>query len=59
MDLNEPPLRFDRLADVMGVPSRRVERPADLAPALREALAHDDSPYLVDVVIEGGVPIPE
>jgi benzoylformate decarboxylase len=56
MDLNEPPLRFDRLADAMSVPSRRVERPADLAPALREAFAHD-GPYLVDVVLEGGVPI--
>jgi benzoylformate decarboxylase len=58
MDLNEPPLRFDRLADAMGVPSRRVERPQDLAGALREAIAHD-GPSLVDVVLEGSVPIPD
>ncbi len=59
IDLNEPPLRFDRLADAMGVPARRVERPADLAPALREALAHADGPYLLDVVLDGGVPLPD
>lgn len=57
MDLDDPPLRFDRLAEAMGVPSRRVERPQDLAEALRDGIAHD-GPYLVDVVLEGGVPLP-
>jgi benzoylformate decarboxylase len=55
MDLNDPELRFDRLAEAMGVPGRRVQRPGDLAPALREALAHD-GPSLVDVVMESPLP---
>jgi benzoylformate decarboxylase len=55
MDLTDPELRFDRMAESMGVPGRRVERPGDLAPALREALAHD-GPSLVDVVMESPLP---
>jgi thiamine pyrophosphate-dependent acetolactate synthase large subunit-like protein len=57
MDLTDPDLRFDRMAEAMGVPGRRVERPDELAPALREALAHA-GPSLVDVVLESPVPIP-
>ena len=57
MDLTDPELRFDRLAEAMGVPGRRVERPDELAGALQEALAHD-GPSLVDVVLESPVPIP-
>jgi benzoylformate decarboxylase len=57
MDLTDPELRFDRMAESMGVPGRRVESPDDLAPALREALAHD-GPSLVDVVMESPVPTP-
>jgi thiamine pyrophosphate-dependent acetolactate synthase large subunit-like protein len=57
MDLTDPPLRFDLLADAMGVPARRVERPEKLASALREAINHD-GPFLVDVVMESPVPIP-
>ena len=56
MDLVEPELRFDRLAEAMGVPSRRVDRPQDLAPALEEAVGHQGGPFLLDVVIEGSVP---
>ncbi len=58
MDLDDPPLRFDRLAEAMGVPARRVERPEELASALREGIAHD-GPYLVDVVMESPVPLPD
>ena len=57
MDLNDPPLRFDRLAEAMGVPARRVERPEELGPALREGIAHA-GPFLVDVVMESSVPMP-
>jgi benzoylformate decarboxylase len=57
MDLTDPDLRFDRMAEAMGVPGRRVERPEDLAPALKEALAID-GPSLIDVAMESPVPIP-
>ena len=57
MDLTDPELRFDRMAESMGVWGRRVETPDQLAPALKDALAHD-GPSLVDVVMESPVPIP-
>lgn len=56
MDLIDPELRFDRMAQAMGVPSRRVERPEELADALQEAVRHTDGPYLLDVAIDGSVP---
>lgn len=59
MDLNDPPLRFDRIAEAMGVPAQRVERPEELAGALREAFARRDGPSLVEVVLESPVPIPD
>ncbi|MCC6174753.1 MAG: thiamine pyrophosphate-binding protein [Chloroflexi bacterium] len=55
LDLTDPDLRFDRIAEAMGVPARRVERPADLAGALREGIGHD-GPFLIDVALEGAVP---
>ena len=57
MDLTDPALRFDRMADAMGVPGWRVERPEDLTTALRAAIAHE-GPALVDVAIESPVPLP-
>jgi benzoylformate decarboxylase len=54
MDLTDPDLRFDRLAEAMGVPAWRVEQPDQLAGALRSAL-ETSGPSLVDVVIEGSV----
>jgi len=57
MDLTDPELRFDRMAEAMGVPAWRVEHPDQIGPALREALAVD-GPSLVDVVMEGPVPMP-
>jgi thiamine pyrophosphate-dependent acetolactate synthase large subunit-like protein len=58
MDLTDPDLRFDRMAEAMGVPSTRVERPEDLAPVLRDAMAHQGGPFLVDVVLESPLPRP-
>jgi benzoylformate decarboxylase len=57
MDLTDPELRFDRMAESMGVLGFRVERPDDLAGTLRKAIEHD-GPSLVDVVMESPVPIP-
>jgi thiamine pyrophosphate-dependent acetolactate synthase large subunit-like protein len=57
MDLTDPELRFDRIAEAMGVPARRVEHPQQLRSALREAIELD-GPSLVDVVMESPVPIP-
>ncbi len=57
MDLTDPELRFDRMAESMGVPGFRVDKPADLAPTLRKAL-DIGGPSLVDVVMESPVPIP-
>lgn len=54
LDLTDPPLRFDRIAESMGVHGRRVERPEDIRPALQEALALD-APALVDVAIQSKV----
>jgi len=54
MDLTDPPLRYDRIAESMGVYGRRVERADDLRPALEEALGLG-APAVVDVAIQGAV----
>jgi len=54
LDLTDPPLRYDRIAESMGVHGRRVERPDEIRPALEEAFGLG-APALVDVVIEGAV----
>ena len=51
LDLTDPPLRYDRIAESLGVHGRRVERPEDLRPALEEALRLG-APALVDVAIQ-------
>jgi benzoylformate decarboxylase len=53
-DLSEPPIRFDDLARALGVQSARVEKPWEIGPAIREALAHP-GPFLIDLVLEGDV----
>ena len=54
MDLTDPLLRYDRIAEAMGVWGRRVERAADLRPAFEAALA-TRGPALVDVAVNGAV----
>ena len=39
----------------MGVRGHRVERPDDLAGALKDAIAHP-GPSLVEVVVDGSIP---
>ena len=53
MDLRDPPLDFVAMAQSMGVPARRVERPDDIVPALREAMAAG-TPRLLDISVANG-----
>ncbi len=54
-DLSHPDIRFDQMAESMGVPAVRVEHPNEVMPAIERALA-DDNPFLIDLVITGEVP---
>jgi benzoylformate decarboxylase len=54
-DLGNPVIRFDTLAQGMGVPAVRVEQPDQIGPAIRKALDHD-GPFLIDLVITNQVP---
>ena len=56
MDLTDPSLRFDRMAEAMGVPAWYVNDPAKLAPTLREAMS--TGPSLVHVDMESPLPLP-
>lgn len=51
-DLSKPRLRFDRIADAMGVESARVERPEQIVAAIERMLGHP-GPFLIDLVLEG------
>ena len=53
MDFVNPSLDFVGLAQSMGVPARRVSDPAEVAPALRWALAQA-GPVLLDVIVYDG-----
>lgn len=54
-DLGGPELRFDRMAESMGVPAVRVETGSQVRPAIMQAL-ETDGPFLIDLVIDGDVP---
>jgi thiamine pyrophosphate-dependent acetolactate synthase large subunit-like protein len=54
-DLGNPVIRFDTLAQGMGVPAVRVQTPDQVGPAIRKALDHD-GPFLIDLVITNDVP---
>jgi thiamine pyrophosphate-dependent acetolactate synthase large subunit-like protein len=53
-DLSEPPIRFDDLAQSMGVMGVRVDKSEQIRPAIADALAHP-GPALIELVIEGDV----
>jgi benzoylformate decarboxylase len=54
-DLAGPELRFDRMAESLGVPAVRVETGSQVRPAIIRAL-ETDGPFLIDLVIDGDVP---
>jgi benzoylformate decarboxylase len=54
MDFEDPPIDFTGLATSFGLSARRVTDPADVTPALQEALAND-GPNLIEIIVEGGV----
>jgi benzoylformate decarboxylase len=54
-DLGDPMIRFDRLAESMGVPAARVETADEVAPAIEQALA-GDGPFLIDLLLHQEVP---
>jgi len=51
-DLSYPAIRFDLLAQSMGVKAVRVEKEEEILPAIEQMLA-DDEPFLIDLVLEG------
>jgi benzoylformate decarboxylase len=54
-DLNGPDIRFDTLAQALGVQATRVETPEHIEPAIKQALANDE-PFLIDLVLTNEVP---
>ncbi|HEY0757417.1 MAG TPA: thiamine pyrophosphate-binding protein [Ktedonobacteraceae bacterium] len=54
-DVNQPDLRFDLLAESMGVRAVRVETPEQIEPAIQQALA-DDQPFLIELLLSSEVP---
>jgi thiamine pyrophosphate-dependent acetolactate synthase large subunit-like protein len=54
-DLRDPELRFDQLAESLGVPAVRVQTAAEIRPAITLAL-NTAGPFLIDLVIDGKVP---
>ena len=53
-DLRDPELRFDRLAESLGIPAARVETGSQIRPAITRAL-ETDGPFLIDLVIDDQV----
>ena len=53
MDLVDPAIDYLSLAHALGVPARRIERAADIAPAIEAGIA-SRSPNLIEIVISAG-----
>lgn len=49
-DICDPSIRFDELAQALGVESIRVETPNQISPAIQTALEHE-GPFLIDLVL--------
>ena len=54
LDLAGPELRFDRIAESLGVPGQRIERPEEIGPALKRAMS-SGGPSLLDVILDGSL----
>src|SRR6266542_373619 len=54
LDIEGPRVEIAATAQAMGVQAERIERPADLRPALERAFAAG-RPYLLDIAVEGAV----
>ncbi|WP_236147041.1 thiamine pyrophosphate-binding protein [Scytonema millei] len=52
--IGNPDIRFDELAQAMGVQSIRVEQPDEIEPAIQKALAYN-GPFLIDLVLTNEV----
>jgi benzoylformate decarboxylase len=50
MDITDPPIDYLALAKSMGVPARRIEQPADIAPAIEAGIA-SGQPNLIEIII--------
>lgn len=54
MDFKEPAVDFVGLAQSMGVPSVRINKHEELAPALDAAIKNTDGPNLLSVTVDRG-----
>lgn len=54
-DLSNPDIRFEELAQSMGVRAVRVEMPEQIGPAISQCLA-DDEPFLINLVVTNEIP---
>ena len=54
-DLGNPVVDFVKIAESMGVPGIRIEKPSQVGPAIRQALSHD-GPFLIDLIVSDRVP---
>lgn len=53
--LKDPVIDFVGLANAMGVPGVKVEKPEQIGPAIQQMLAHD-GPFLIDLIVTDQVP---
>jgi thiamine pyrophosphate-dependent acetolactate synthase large subunit-like protein len=56
-DIGDPDIDFVSLAEGLGVPSTRVEKPHEIAPTIQAMLAHE-GPFLVELMLENNVQRP-